>query len=69
MTTQLSQQELEMHIEHCGQLMTSAYASYEASSCFGDLGKAHHWRIEMERAIGQREPSTVAAMETTRGLN
>ena len=67
--TQLSQQELEMHIEHCGQLMTSAYACYEASSCFGDLGEAHHWRIAMERAIGLRAPSVVSAMETTRGLN
>ena len=64
----LSDQELEEHIKHCGELMEQAYARWEASGCFGDRGEADGWRITMERAIADRSAVQVAALEAERGL-
>lgn len=60
--------ELELHIKDCGMLMQQAYARYEVSSCFSDLGEADRWRLAMMRAIASRSPSQVAAMEFERDL-
>ncbi len=55
--------ELEKHIASLGKLMESAYAKYEASNCFNDLGEAHAWRMRMEAAIASRSPAQVACIE------
>lgn len=64
----MNNSELEAHIADLGKLMQAAYARYEASGCFNDLGEAHAWRMRMEAAIASRSPLQVAAMEAERGL-
>ena len=65
----MTDNERELHIKSCGDLMTQAYAQYEASSCFGDKGSADGWRMCMERAVAARSPAQVARMEAERGLS
>lgn len=60
---------LESHIKHLGAQMMAAYARYEASGCFFDIGEAHAYRIQMQRAISQRSPAQVRALEAERGLS
>lgn len=60
---------LESHIQHLGAQMMAAYARYEASGCFSDIGEAHAYRIQMQRAISQRSPAQVRALEAQRGLS
>lgn len=60
--------ELERHVASCGYLMLLAFARYEETSDFGDLGEAHRWRLLMEDAIKSRSAATVARMERERGL-
>ena len=64
----MTSQELEAHINDLGLLMIAAYSRYEASGCFSDRGEADRLRLEMERAISQRDVVHVAAMEAEREL-
>lgn len=59
---------LESHIKHLGEQMLAAHARYEASGCFSDIGEAHACRIQMQRAISQRSPDYIVALEAKRGL-
>lgn len=61
--------EREAHIKGLGDQMTAAYDAYSATGCFAARGSADGYRIQMERAIGQRSPAAVAAMEVERGLS
>jgi hypothetical protein len=61
--------EREHAIVLLGQQMQAAYARYEASGCFSDLGEAHSKRMLMEALIRGRSASQVARMEAARGLN
>ncbi|MBK5203901.1 MAG: hypothetical protein JJD98_00380 [Polaromonas sp.] len=58
-----SPEELERHVEQCGNLMRDAYARYELSGCLSDRGDADGWRVAMERAIDARGPLVVEEME------
>lgn len=60
--------ERESHIKQLGEQMLAAHAAYEISGCFADIGKAHGLRIEMQRAIAQRSPDYILALEAKRGL-
>lgn len=60
--------ERELHIKACGQLMEQAYANYEASGSFSDIGEAHAWRKAMQDAINGRSAEQVARMEQERGI-
>ena len=64
----MTSQELEQHIKHCGALMEGAMAMYQLSGCFGYKGEADGWRLRMEQAIAARSPAQVAALESERGL-
>lgn len=58
MTTPLrTDTQLEEHIAECGRRMEQAYAVWEREGCFAARGDAGRWRLEMERAIAQREGS------------
>lgn len=61
--------EREAHIKLMGDCMVEAHACYAATGCFDMRGSADGYRIQMERAIGQRSPAVVAAMEAERGLS
>jgi hypothetical protein len=58
----------ESHIKHLGDQMTRAYEQYKATGCFDARGQADAYRLQMERAISERSPLVVAAMESERGL-
>lgn len=64
----MTDNERELHIKSCGQLMEQAMGNYEASGSFHDIADAHAWRMAMEAAIKARTPQTVARMESERGL-
>ena len=68
MNHDITAQEIEIHIQQCGQLMQDAYARYEVSGCFADRGEADAWRMTMERAIALRSPAVVASMEAEMGM-
>lgn len=61
--------EHEAHIKHLGENMELHYAVYAFTGCFAARGSADGYRMQMERAIGQRSPAVVAAMEVERGLS
>jgi hypothetical protein len=60
--------EHEAHIKRLGECMLEAHARYSANGCFDARGSADGYRMQMERAIGQRSASVVASMEVERGL-
>lgn len=64
----MSDQERELHIKDCGELMQAAMARYEASNNLHDRADADAWRMLMERAIKERSPEQVALMEQERGI-
>lgn len=64
----MSDQERELHIKDCGELMQAAMARYEASNNLHDRADADAWRILMEKAIKARSPEQVARMEKEKGL-
>ncbi|WP_296913217.1 hypothetical protein [Polaromonas sp.] len=67
-THRMTDIERERQIEDLGQKAEAAYAHYERTGALADHGKAHAFRLEMQRAIAQRSPAQVALMETARGL-
>ena len=64
----MSDQERELHIKDCGELMQAAMARYEASNNLHDRADADAWRMLMEKAIKARSPEQVARMEKEKGL-
>lgn len=64
----MSDAERESEIARHGRGMIAAYARYEASSCFTDVGQAHFHRMRMYALIRGRSAGQVAAMEQARGL-
>ena len=60
--------ERERQIEDLGRKAAAAYDHFERSGGLAEHGKAHAYRLEMQRAISQRSPAQVALMETVRGL-
>ena len=67
-TAEMTDQELEEHIETCGVLMLAAYARYEASGCFGDRGTADMWMRTQAEAIKARSPAQVARLDAAKGV-
>jgi len=65
----MSDQERELHIKDCGELMQAAMARYEASNNLHDRADADAWRMLMERAIKARSPVQVLRMEQERGIS
>lgn len=65
----MSDQERELHIKDCGDLMQAAMARYEASNNLHDRADADAWRMLMERAIKARSPVQVLRMEQERGIS
>ena len=55
MSTDLSEQELDLHIRDCGHRMTAAFAA-------GDRADADEWRARMYEAIKSRSPEHQARM-------
>lgn len=53
---EMSDQERELHIQHCGYLM-------EQSMLAGNRQEAMDWLQAETQAIGQRSPAQVARME------
>lgn len=60
--------EREAHIKRLGEQMELHHAVYVHTGCFAARGSADGYRVQMERAIGQRSASVVANMEVERGL-
>ena len=58
----------EQAIVRAGNAMKAAFARYEGSSNFADLGDAHRARMSMESLIRGRSAAQVARMEQSRGL-
>jgi len=58
----------EQAIVRAGNAMKAAFARYEGSSNFADLGDAHRARMSMESLINGRSAAQVARMEQSRGL-
>lgn len=64
----MSAAEHEARIKRLGEQLEQHHAVYEAAGCFDALARADGYRVQMERAIKQRSPDAVAAMEAERGL-
>lgn len=64
----MTDSELERHIQDCGGHMLNAMARWERSSCFSDRGEAAYWWRMQKQAIAMRSPEQVARMEKERGL-
>jgi len=60
--------ERESEIARHGREMIAAYARYEASSSFADVGQAHFHRMRMYALIRGRSAGQVARMEVERGI-
>ena len=58
----------EQAIVRAGNAMKAAFARYEGSSNFADLGDAHRARMSMENLINGRSAAQVARMEADREL-
>lgn len=58
----------EQAIVRAGNAMKAAFARYEGSSNFADLGDAHRARMSMESLIRGRSAAQVARMEADREL-
>lgn len=58
----------EQAIVRAGNAMKAAFARYEGSSNFADLGDAHRARMSMESLIRGRSAAQVTRMEDKRGL-
>ena len=58
----------EQAIVRAGNAMKAAFARYEGSSNFADLGDAHRARMSMESLIRGRSAAQVARMEQERAL-
>ena len=58
---EMSDDELELHIKHCGDLMEECYRQ-------GNPEAAHNWLQAMNKAIKARSPEQVAKMEQAAGL-
>ena len=58
----------EQAIVRAGNAMKAAFARYEGSSNFADLGDAHRARMSMERLIRGRSAAQIARMEVERGI-
>ena len=58
----------EQAIVRAGNAMKAAFARYEGSSNFADLGDAHRARMSMESLIRGRSAAQVTLMEQSRGL-
>ena len=58
----------EQAIVRAGNAMKAAFARYEGSSNFADLGDAHRARMSMESLINGRSAAQVARMEQERAL-
>ncbi len=64
----LTDAEREQAIVRAGNAMKAAFARYEGSSNFADLGDAHRARMSMESLINGRSAAQVARMEQERAL-
>ena len=60
--------EREAEIARHGRQMLAAYARYERSSSFADVGQAHFHRMRMYALIRGRSAGQVAKLEQERGL-
>lgn len=60
-TAEMSDDERELHIKHCGDLMEECYRQ-------GNSEAAHGWLQAMNQAIQARSPEQVARMEKAAGL-
>lgn len=58
----------EQAIVRAGNAMKAAFARYEGSSNFADLGDAHRARMSMESLIRGRSAAQVTRMEADREL-
>lgn len=58
----------EEQITRHGRQMIAAYARYERTSCFADVGQAHFHRMRMYALIRGRSAGKVARMEADRGI-
>ena len=58
----------EQAIVRAGNAMKAAFARYEGSSNFADLGDAHRARMSMESLIRGRSAAQVTRMEQERAL-
>ena len=64
----LTDAEREQAIVRAGNAMKAAFARYEGSSNFADLGDAHRARLIMENLINGRSAAQVSRMEQERAL-
>jgi hypothetical protein len=58
----------ERHIRRLGIQMLRHHAQWVATGCFAARGSADGYRLQMQVAIGQRDPAVVELMEVQRGL-
>ena len=58
----------EQAIVRAGNAMKAAFARYEGSSNFADLGDAHRARMSMESLIHGRSAAQVTRLEQSKGL-
>ena len=59
----------ERHIRHLGAQMLHHHTQWAATGCFAARGSADGYRLQMQDAIGQRDPAVVELMEIQRGLS
>ena len=51
---ELSAEELELHIRHCGELIEKSMQVWCVTGCFAARGEADYWRQKMYEAIALR---------------
>lgn len=64
----MTDQERELHIQHCGRMMLEAWHRWEESGSFSDRGEADHWLRLQNEAVKARSEAQVERMEAERQL-